>query len=67
MQAQHRAMVEISKMQGGNPTQKEGREAKKKSFMENFDGEKHKAAYGFRCWERALEDIRSKSAMAVKT
>jgi hypothetical protein len=59
MQAQHRTMVEISKMRGGNPTQKEEREAKKKSFMENFVGEKHKAAYGFCCWERALEDNRA--------
>jgi hypothetical protein len=61
MQAQHRAMIEISKMRGGNTTQKEEREAKKKSFMENFVGEKQKAAYGFCCWERALEDNRSKS------
>jgi hypothetical protein len=65
MQAQHRAMVEISKMRGGNPNQKEESEAKKKSFMENFVGQKHKAAYGFCCWERALEDNRSKDAMAV--
>jgi hypothetical protein len=59
-------MVEISKMRGGNPTQKEEREAKKKSFMGNFVGENHKAACGFCCWERALEDNRSKSAMAVE-
>jgi hypothetical protein len=66
MQAQHSTMVEISKMRGGNPTQKEEREAKKKSFMENFVGEKHKSAYGFCCWERALEDNRSKSTLAVE-
>jgi hypothetical protein len=65
MQAQYRAMVEISKMRGGNPTQKEEREAKKKSFMENFVGEKRKAAYGFCCWERALEDNRFKSTKAI--
>jgi hypothetical protein len=66
MQARHRTMVEISKMRGGNPTQKEEREAKKKSFMDNFVGEKHKAAYGFCCWERALEDKRSKSTKAIE-
>jgi hypothetical protein len=35
--------------------------------MDNFVGEKHKAAYGFCCcWERALEDKRSKSTKAVE-
>jgi hypothetical protein len=66
MQAQHRTMVEISKMWGGNPTQKEEREAKKKSFMDNFVSEKLKAAYGFCCWARPLEDKRSKSTTAIE-
>jgi hypothetical protein len=67
MQAQHRAMAGIFKMWGGNPTEKEEREAKKKSFMENFVGEKHKSAYGFCCWERPWKTTDPKAPWPMKT
>jgi hypothetical protein len=65
LQAQRRVVVEISNE--GRKSQSEEREAKKKSFLESFVGEKHRAVLDFAAGRELWKTKEPKPLRPLKT